>query len=772
MGLRSVLGVGLWVYSSFVVGAAEPILEGCGATQQAASKRLAENISSRVSQQISQHTTSQGEAFSTIKLRVSTDVGLQKIRFKTGTVQWPVCAYIRVDEQTDIARQTVRRLAALHVKQLPLEATERLKRLDQWIAELDGYYPLVFTFLKSEIQPLDDKRQQWVDERSVLTGGIFQGCGKTSSAARAALVHAVNPLDKTRKSPWPAYVSLAKKVKNNQLDCFRLQRTHLQTHVSNLLESLQKTVHRDLPEQQVGILLLLEKAQSLVPLIDLFKGEDPQLHKTLQGLMAHLLKEKKRYERTVSFRLNHTADSSHISVSLGEDRQKTEAPYTFRNLRDRVYSYRIVAEKHCDISGTVDLRNHESQQVSIDLSRHRYPEVSFHSNDKSAKVLWDGKAKKLAKAYRFSDCRGEHDYRFIRGQHERVGTLSLKPGIKRQLREDFLSQSTTQNFGRFLDSEQFAVRSLLDTETDQQGLHLAYLKSSQRHLAYGMSSAIFKTQNKHRMELAAQGVFRLTQLGADEPISVWGKPVLPWLSVELGGGYDQVLQDSYKLAALSLGVDVVMNDYWSLGVLYRQNRWDKQQSHLGLGFQLGIAGDALSGSERRRFQTMVSDFNRQNHGQLQYVRLQPKADYEQLPPLEGGMISWLTAKDYLQYGYALLHAESASSKAIEWLFIGDLKLVRLGGEGNPLVVFNTLALVPFVGIEVGLGYHQHTLEGETEAVSSFGDSFLKDHGVARLRAGLSVPFNDFLAINALYAKSFSMDESTVLRLGASVKVAF
>jgi hypothetical protein len=192
MGVRSGLALGLWVYSAVLFAAvSEQTLEGCGATQQAASQRLAENISSRVSQQISQHTTSGGQQFSSVKLRVSTDVGLQKVRYKTGTDQWPVCAYIRVDEQTDIARQTVKRLAALQVTQLPLESTERLKQLDQWIAELDSYYPLVFTFLKTDIQQLDEKRQHWVNARSVLSGGIFEGCGARPAAAKIALLQAV-----------------------------------------------------------------------------------------------------------------------------------------------------------------------------------------------------------------------------------------------------------------------------------------------------------------------------------------------------------------------------------------------------------------------------------------------------------------------------------------------------------------------------------------------------------------------------------------------------
>ena len=773
MGVRSGLALGLWVYSAVLFAAvSEQTLEGCGATQQAASQRLAENISSRVSQQISQHTTSGGQQFSSVKLRVSTDVGLQKVRYKTGTDQWPVCAYIRVDEQTDIARQTVKRLAALQVTQLPLESTERLKQLDQWIAELDSYYPLVFTFLKTDIQQLDEKRQHWVNARSVLSGGIFEGCGARPAAAKIALLQAVNPLDKNTKAPWPSYVSLAHKLKKKQQHCLRLQRTDLQEHVTNALESLQKTANRALPDQQLGVLRLLAQAQTLVPLASVFKADQGRLLTTLQGVISQLLIEKKRYERTLVFVLNHTADSQHITVSLGEDRQKSQAPYTFRNLRDRVYSYRIVAEKHCEVSGTVDLRNNEPQSVSIDLSRYRYPEVSFHSNDKTATVYWDNQQKDLAEVYAFSDCRGEHDYRFKRGEQQRSGRLRLNPGLKRQLREDFLDKITVQNFARFLDSEQLVVRSLWATENEQQGLHLGYLKSSQRHLAYGVSSAVFKNVNKYRMEVAAQGVFRLTQgAGQQDPASLLGRAVFPWLAVELGGGYDQLLQESYKVGAVSVGLDVVMNDYWSLGLMYRQNRWDKQQSYLGLGLQLGIAGNALTGSEREQFRDLLSAFNRQNHAQWHYVRLQPQAEFAHLPPLEGNTISWLTAKDYLQYGYTLLYAESTSSKAVEWLFGGDLKLLRLGGKGDPLVIFNALAIVPFVGIEVGLGYHQHSLDDTVEAVSTFGDHFLQDYGIARLRAGLSVPFNDFLGFNAVYAKSFSMDQSTLFSVGLSVKVA-
>ena len=115
------------------------------------------------------------------------------------------------------------------------------------------------------------------------------------------------------------------------------------------------------------------------------------------------------------------------------------------------------------------------------------------------------------------------------------------------------------------------------------------------------------------------------------------------------------------------------------------------------------------------------------------------------------------------FGFGNGYAVEAFGSAV--LQITDL------GNSKPMHIQGLLTLVPFLGLEMGLGYQNLTNDGGKDRSSFRGpdDSVLTNIGVLRFLGGVTIPINPTIAAELRVAYNFNMAQ--LLQVGVGVSVA-
>ena len=101
-------------------------------------------------------------------------------------------------------------------------------------------------------------------------------------------------------------------------------------------------------------------------------------------------------------------------------------------------------------------------------------------------------------------------------------------------------------------------------------------------------------------------------------------------------------------------------------------------------------------------------------------------------------------------------------------------LVHISEVGEkPLAIAQTIPLIPYLGLQVGVGFHQFTYDGHhywrfTNSKSE-GDKFFHNFMVFRSILGIKFPVNKDIALDINGAKDYTHERALSLGLGACFK---
>ncbi|MCW7753713.1 hypothetical protein OOT00_06915 [Desulfobotulus sp. H1] len=174
--------------------------------------------------------------------------------------------------------------------------------------------------------------------------------------------------------------------------------------------------------------------------------------------------------------------------------------------------------------------------------------------------------------------------------------------------------------------------------------------------------------------------------------------------------------------------------------------------------------------EVQRLKEMSSVFTTGTSLELGYIFSVPGSDFSDLHNVHKISLAYYKNHAFFRFG---LGAAYGRGDTIDESFTVDawlsmiLQLSELGGRERPLHFFGFFPIIPFAGLDVGLGYHdiyntrtRQSTDSFPTSVASEKNDFFRDHGLLRTTAGLQVPVNKHLGIRCFYAKNFSMEKAS------------
>ena len=141
-------------------------------------------------------------------------------------------------------------------------------------------------------------------------------------------------------------------------------------------------------------------------------------------------------------------------------------------------------------------------------------------------------------------------------------------------------------------------------------------------------------------------------------------------------------------------------------------------------------------------------------------------------------LNYMFNNKWLRHGPGVVYGSSSEADpSYELLYSLAMQLSSFGSNNRPLHIGTWVSIIPFIGIQAGLGTHEYYVESTGESLSNFRkdateeeDDFVRDHVIARVYGGLDLAFNDFMSIQLYAKKSFTMEENTIVGAGLSLKL--
>lgn len=139
--------------------------------------------------------------------------------------------------------------------------------------------------------------------------------------------------------------------------------------------------------------------------------------------------------------------------------------------------------------------------------------------------------------------------------------------------------------------------------------------------------------------------------------------------------------------------------------------------------------------------------------------------------LSGIKISRLTFKDSFRWGYQGAFAtDSENAYSYEATGIFGLQLLDYN-NGREALVLGPLVIIPVIGIEAGLGYH------DLDGVSTFEDAdasewknIYQSYIILRPKLGIDAAINKDFSISMSYSRSIYMNKSNIFSIGAGFRL--
>ena len=159
--------------------------------------------------------------------------------------------------------------------------------------------------------------------------------------------------------------------------------------------------------------------------------------------------------------------------------------------------------------------------------------------------------------------------------------------------------------------------------------------------------------------------------------------------------------------------------------------------------------------------------------ELTYSFAQPSGDYSKYEDANLFRLSYLDYRGVLRYGYGAGYGESSKVKSYEVFGTVMLQAPTMGADSKPMHI-RSIAIIPAVGLDLGLGYYQSkasdgtTIDRYSKSVADAAE-FGYDNLVVRGRASLDFVIMKELAVVLGYEYAFRMNRSQGLNLGVNVR---
>lgn len=186
-------------------------------------------------------------------------------------------------------------------------------------------------------------------------------------------------------------------------------------------------------------------------------------------------------------------------------------------------------------------------------------------------------------------------------------------------------------------------------------------------------------------------------------------------------------------------------------------------------------------SERSGIAKRAEDFKAGNRLELFYGYTRLPAEFEGDGAYEGIRFlraNYLTTAQGLRCGPGIAYGVSGSHAAsAEALYTMALQFTGFGAGDKALHIGTLAAIIPFIGIEVGLGYHEYYDSKNKTTISRFkkkadeaDEAFVRDHVIARALMGVDLAFSDILSLQLYVKKGWTMEEDTLMGAGISLRL--
>ncbi|MGE4518802.1 MAG: hypothetical protein AB7E04_04770 [Desulfobacteraceae bacterium] len=185
----------------------------------------------------------------------------------------------------------------------------------------------------------------------------------------------------------------------------------------------------------------------------------------------------------------------------------------------------------------------------------------------------------------------------------------------------------------------------------------------------------------------------------------------------------------------------------------------------------------FSDQEFTRLKEMSSVFTRKNSIEIGYAFSVPGSDYEDLENIHKLNLRFYKNFRFLRAGAGAAYGGTEESSSGEIYLSLLFQLSEIGSRERPLHFFGLFPVIPFAGIDAGLGYHDLYDEKLGEKVDKFPtedepeeDDFKRDNLLLRARGGFNIPVNKNIGLVFDYGKNFYMEKAS--EFGASLVFSF
>ncbi len=141
-------------------------------------------------------------------------------------------------------------------------------------------------------------------------------------------------------------------------------------------------------------------------------------------------------------------------------------------------------------------------------------------------------------------------------------------------------------------------------------------------------------------------------------------------------------------------------------------------------------------------------------------------------------LNYMHTRKWLRHGYGIAYGTSGEADAsYELVYSLAIQLSSIGANNRPLHLGTWVSIVPFIGLQAGLGSHQYYIDASQSTLKTFRkeateeeDDFVRDHVIARVYGGVDLAFNAYMSLQLYAKKNFTMEENTIFGAGLSLKL--
>ncbi|KZZ44238.1 MAG: hypothetical protein MK185_06875 [Saccharospirillaceae bacterium] len=139
-------------------------------------------------------------------------------------------------------------------------------------------------------------------------------------------------------------------------------------------------------------------------------------------------------------------------------------------------------------------------------------------------------------------------------------------------------------------------------------------------------------------------------------------------------------------------------------------------------------------------------------------------------------INYLFMNKWLRHGPGIMVAQAKGKYSGDILYNLGLQLTNVG-KGQPLHIYGTVAFVPFINMQLGVGYHEYASEDGERFIHNFpekaedeDEDFARDFLVARLGGGLDISLSKWVGIQLFADQSFTQEKTAQAGIGLTLKM--